>query len=221
MLKKTNNWIITIIILILLFIVGKQSDLFVLVGGETMTRIVPLQAQINQPFTVTYLTASTSGDWGATIVESITGGCTPITENTGWIHQTGDPTTYYATYTAPGTIGTCTFTGNYEFGNQGITPFTGDSITISTTTTTTTTLVEPTTTTIPPTTTTTTTTLEGTTTTTTIPCRTPADITPCDNTITYQEISAYADLWIVGTITRTELGCAIQAWANPGDLAQC
>lgn len=70
-------------------------------------------------FTLSY-TVSRTGNWGASVEEIISGGCT-ISGKTSlkfvMVSDLPNPLTY--TVTAP-SGSTCTFTGNYQFGSEAI-----------------------------------------------------------------------------------------------------
>ena len=106
-------------------------------GSETMTRTAPSQVSPNQRFTVTYTAIGTSGNWGATIQDSVSGGCqfpAGTTYRDIWISDEG--TTRTVTVTAPSS-GSCTFSGDYKFGSYSAKSLSGLTVTVSGTGTTT------------------------------------------------------------------------------------
>jgi len=129
MLKKTNNWIITIIILIAIAIFLKPQDLFVITGLETMTRTETSTVPPNSQITITYTAIDATGDWGATILETPAGNCDSL-PNIVWLHETNQPDTHQVTLNILGE-GTCTINGNYQFGSTTITAFPEAIITIT------------------------------------------------------------------------------------------
>ena len=101
-------------------------------GTETMTRTGPSTVSSGQSFTITYTAVGTSGAWGASIEESVSGGCTfpsgSATYNTVILYEDG--LTKTITMNAPSS-GSCTFTGDYKYGTYSIKPFTALTVTVS------------------------------------------------------------------------------------------
>src|SRR3990167_8290754 len=124
--------IIVIIVALLLIVFSlKMGGLFVITGNEIITRTAPSTVAPNAQFTVTYTASQISGDWGATVVETITGGCTINGKTTLQFVMLSDlpnPLTYTAQ--APSS-GTCTFTGDYQFGDTPIKQFENSVVSIS------------------------------------------------------------------------------------------
>ncbi|PIN90072.1 hypothetical protein COU57_04560, partial [Candidatus Pacearchaeota archaeon CG10_big_fil_rev_8_21_14_0_10_32_14] len=95
-------------------------------GSETMTRgssnitILP-----NSNFTLTYTAVGTSGTWGATIQDIISGGCLfPSGKNQyKSVMLSDDGTTKSVIVSAPNINGTCIIIGDYQFGNKSIKNF--------------------------------------------------------------------------------------------------
>ena len=111
-------WIIPILAIMLV-----STAMAVITGNEIITRTAPSTVAPNAQFTVTYTASQISGDWGATVVETITGGCTINGKTTLQFVMLSDlpnPLTYTAQ--APSS-GTCTFTGDYQFGSEAIIKF--------------------------------------------------------------------------------------------------
>lgn len=111
--------------------------LAVMDGSETMTRTVPSSVGAGQSFTLKYTAVGTTGGWGATIEESVSGGCKfpsgGTTYKTVMLYEDG--ATKSVTISAPAS-GSCTFHGDYKFGTFDIKPFPDATITISGTPTT-------------------------------------------------------------------------------------
>ena len=131
--RKTLLWIIGVIAVI--FIAGafyqKSAPLFAISGQETMTRTASkTTVNPNEQFTITYTAQGTSGSWGATIQDSVSGGCqfpAGTTYRDIWISDEGNTRT--VTVTTPSS-GSCTFSGDYKFGNFSIKTFSSLSISI-------------------------------------------------------------------------------------------
>ena len=119
--KKNKNWIWIVAIVVGVYMfskgglggIGQQA----MTGSETMTRTGPSSVNAGNPFSLTYTAVGTSGTWGASIEDSVTGGCTfpsgAATYKTVMLSEDG--TTKTITITAPAS-GSCTFTGDYQFG---------------------------------------------------------------------------------------------------------
>lgn len=119
-----------IYLLIGIFMIGIASA--EITCSESIDRTVPSTATGN--FQVTYQASGTSGQWGASIEDSLTGGCTfpsgSTTYKTVMLSEDGNSKTI--TINAPSSA-TCTFTGgDYLFGTCNIGTFSDDSITIGT-----------------------------------------------------------------------------------------
>ena len=214
MKSKKLLWIIGGIALIIVIMNGnnfKLNNTQVVTGSETMTRTSNSQVNAGSTFDVTYTAVGATGQWGATIIEDVTG-CTPAYKETLFIHDTGDANTKSVTYTAPSS-GSCTFTGNYQFGSQSIKTFTSKTVTICTSHSSyacdsgdvywfnSCSVKED---------------LKqdcaagcsgG-----ICSCNTDAD-TDCNGVISTLELQTYGQKWLNSQITRTQIGQAIQAWA--------
>ena len=134
-MAKNNNaifLIIGILLVVTIFLVGPKLGLFQ-IAGNTMTRNVPSAVNIGEKFLVVY-TASATGQWGASIEDSISGGCKfPDGSNqlkTVMLSSDGDSKAIEIT--APSSSGSCTFSGDYKFGTEAITNFPDKTITVST-----------------------------------------------------------------------------------------
>ena len=94
-------------------ILGNQA----ITGSETMIRNLPLQVDPGQSFILTYTAVGTSGAWGASIVDNVTGGCTypgSVTQyRTVMVSTEGQSKS--VTVVAPSS-GTCIFKGDYKYG---------------------------------------------------------------------------------------------------------
>ena len=96
----------------------------------SMTRTVPSSVQPSATFTVTYTVSDVSGNYFVSVVDTVTGGCTPIGEHSFFIADD------YAfkqsesfTYTAPSS-GNCVFHGDYKFGSDAIVVFSDKAVNI-------------------------------------------------------------------------------------------
>ncbi len=102
-------------------------------GEETIIRTIPDTANLGSTFSITYTVQQASGLWGATIVDSVSGGCKFLSGKTRMnevmISDAGNTRTIIIS--APGSAGSCTFTGDYQFGNFPIKNFAAQTITIS------------------------------------------------------------------------------------------
>ncbi len=130
-MNKQNNTIFWIIGGILIaFLVGSQLGLFA-IGGASMTRSVSSTASPGQKLSVTY-TASASGTWGASIVDSVSGGCKfpDGSSQLKTVMLSADGNSKTIKVTAPSS-GSCTFSGDYKFGTEAIKNFLGKTVTIT------------------------------------------------------------------------------------------
>jgi len=133
MAKRNMGLIIGLVAVVVIFLVYKGgSGTQSIYGTETMTRTAPSTVQPGQTFTLTYTAIGVSGMWGATIVESATGGCT--FPSGGSTYQSAmlsdDGLTKTVSITAPQS-GSCTFGGDYKFGEFAVKAFPGKTVTIS------------------------------------------------------------------------------------------
>ncbi len=132
-----NNLIFVIIgILIVLALGGliqKQYGIFAVGETSTMTRSVPTSVSPSSTFQISYSVSGVTGKWGASITDSVNGGCTidgKTSLNFVMLSDLPNPLVY--TVTAPSS-GSCTFhNGDYKFGTESIVPFPDQTITIST-----------------------------------------------------------------------------------------
>ena len=119
-----NNWKWVLagiaILLIIGFIGGKLNFPFSITGSETMTRTAGT-ANPSSTFTLTYTALGTSGTWGASIQDAVTGGCKFPDGTTSYktVMLSTDGSTKAIQITTPAS-GSCTFTGDYQFGTESI-----------------------------------------------------------------------------------------------------
>ncbi|RLC61889.1 MAG: hypothetical protein DRI48_10215 [Chloroflexi bacterium] len=116
-----------ILIFSLLVLILAQVSIAVMDGSETMVRSMPSSVGAGQQFTVTYKAIGTSGDYGVSVVDTVTGGCTP--SNLKFV-LTSPATTYQVTMTAPSS-GSCTFSGDYKYGTFDVKLLTDSTISVS------------------------------------------------------------------------------------------
>ena len=133
MARKNDNiilWIIGIAVVVAL-LVGPQLGLFSITGGS-MSRNIPSTVQPGQQFNVVY-TASASGKWGASIVDSVSGGCKfpDGSSQLKTVMLSVDGSSKTIKVTAPSS-GSCTFSGNYKFGTEATKNFASSTITVTT-----------------------------------------------------------------------------------------
>lgn len=120
-MAKKNNWIIVVGILILLFILtGEKKE--VITCDETMERTGPLEVEAGDTFQIIYSVDNVQGLWGASIEDSVSGGCefpSDITEYRTVMLSDGG-TLRQITMTTPSSAGSCSFSGDYMFGTCSI-----------------------------------------------------------------------------------------------------
>jgi len=192
---------------------NKPSDTQAVTGSETMTRTIPSNINTGAIFQATYTSIGTTGNWGATIIEDVTGGCTPAHKETLFIYSTGDINSKSVDYISPSS-GSCVFNGNYQFGDKSIKNFAQGTVSICTnhssykcdngdvfwfnSCNSKEDLKQDC--------------LVGCTG-TTCDCATPADA-DCNGAISLTEIHSYGQKWLLGQVTRQAIGTAIQIWAQ-------
>jgi hypothetical protein len=100
------------------------------VNAGIMTRTGPTSATPGQSFTITY-TATATGTWGASIEDSVSGGCLFPSGSSTYksVMLSTDGSTKSITITAPSS-GTCVFSGNSQFGTDSILNFNPLTVTI-------------------------------------------------------------------------------------------
>lgn len=103
------------------------------VSAAMMVRSIPSTASPSSSFQVTYTASDISGNWGASIVDNVLGGCTfPDGSNqlrTVMLSTEGNTKTI--TVNSPPS-GSCTFSGDYKFGEDSIVDFTDGTIIFTT-----------------------------------------------------------------------------------------
>ena len=104
-----------------------------LVSSASMTRTVPSTATPGGTFQATYIASDVSGTWGASIVDTVSGGCTfPDGSNQlKTVMLSSDGNTKIINVHAPSS-GSCYFSGDYKFGIEPIVDFTDSAITFTT-----------------------------------------------------------------------------------------
>lgn len=203
-MKSQNILIIVgIVAIALIFVLPKISTNFAITGSETMSRNAPSSVTPGQTFTLTYSAIGTSGSYGASVVDSVSGGCTP--SNLQFV-LTSPATTYQVTMTAPAS-GTCTIHGDYKYGEFSAKPFTDTVIKVCTAS-----CNRPTDKCI-----------EASTISNgceamctgawTVTKKTPRDAN-CDNVLDRNELGTSITKWTNSQLTRDELGVDIQAWSS-------
>lgn len=134
MAKNNTIWIVLIGILVVLALgmfIQKDYQLFSTMSGATMTRSMPSSVQPSSSFNVVYTVSGGGDKWGASIVDSVSGGCKfPAGTTLKSVMLSDEGTTKTIKVTAA-TGGTCTFSGDYKFGTETIKDFPDKTITIS------------------------------------------------------------------------------------------
>lgn len=211
--------------LILMVSVNAEITGYIIGGTETMTRTAgnldqsvgsvtglirhdayPNTTKTNSVFLINYTAQGTSGTWGATIVDNVSvGGCRfpgGATYRDVMLSYAGNIRTL--AITAPSSAGSCTFTGDYQFGTYPIRNFSILNVTICNPSC------------VRPSGSCQATSNDG--------CggicnwqitqqNTPADIN-CDGIVDRNELGDYIDRWVNGQVTRQSLGEVIMAWAT-------
>jgi hypothetical protein len=123
---------IALIIAALFYFKPFGTNIFAVTGSETMTRTVPASVERGSSFSLTYTVAGASGSWGASIIDNLAGGCTFPSGGTQYksVMLSEDGLTKTITIQAPASVGTCTFTGDYKFGNFSIITFPSKTVSI-------------------------------------------------------------------------------------------
>jgi hypothetical protein len=131
--KKQTKTILNIaIVAILIIIVGGSLGLFAVTGNEVLVRNAPSTVSPGQTFTVTYTASGASGQWGASIEDSLVGGCTFPSGSSNYktVMLSDDGNTKSIQITAPQS-GSCTFSGDYKFGEASVKTMANSIVTIS------------------------------------------------------------------------------------------
>jgi hypothetical protein len=216
---KQQGVYITIIIIAVLVVLGmllqKNFGLFAIAGGTEITRSSPTTVNPSTTFTLTY-TSTRTGTWGASITDSVTGGCKFPDGTSSYkdVMLSSSGNTRTITITAPSS-GSCAFSGDYKFGSESV--FTMPSTTVNICVASTCSSLGKqcgswsnncgSTLSCGSCSSGQTCTSQGICRT----CRTSAD-TNCDGIVSRDELSVSINQWIAGSITRDQLGEAIQAW---------
>ena len=134
---KTLLWIFLIGIVLVLALgamIQKNYSPFSIFGTETMTRTGPTSVNPGATFNIVYTAIGTSGNFGATIEDLVSGGCQlPAGTQLKTVMLSDEGTIKTIQVTAPAS-GSCTFTGDYQYGNTSIKTFNDLIVTISNTT---------------------------------------------------------------------------------------
>ena len=113
-MKKTLT-IFTVIILSV--IMASSLSLAAITCSETLTRSIPSSITSGQTFQVTYTAGATSGNWGVIIRDTVSGGCLfPAGTSYNGVLLSDEGATRTISVTAPAS-GTCTFSGQADFGD--------------------------------------------------------------------------------------------------------
>ena len=134
-MPKSNAWIFIVAILSILIVgmfIQKSWSPFAITGSETMTRTAPSQVNPGQTFTATYTASGVIGSWGASIIDTASGGCSfPAGTQLKTVMLSDEGATKQVQVTAPQS-GSCTFTGDYKFGECSIKNFQTTTVSIGT-----------------------------------------------------------------------------------------
>ena len=204
---KTQTILIVVAVLLVIgFLFGKAGIPFVITGNEVMTRTAPTTVNPSSTFQVTYTVSGATGTWGASIVDAVSGGCKFPDGSTELktVMLSTDGNTKQVTVTAPSS-GSCTFVGDYKFGDFPIKTFTNSVVNIC----------QPICTRPADLCLATSSNGCGGTCPWTVTKNTNAD-TNCDNKVDRTELGVSINGWIAGTVTRDDLGLAISAWVQTG-----
>ena len=192
---------IFISLILAIFLIGIVSA--TITGSETMTRTLPSTVNPSSTFTVTYTAIGTSGSWGASIVDSVSGGCKFPSGGTLYqdVMLSDAGTTRTVQVIAPSS-GSCTFTGDYKYGDKPTKLFTSQTVSVCVAN-----CVRPS---------------DlclssssngcGGTCSWAVQKNSNADLN-CDNQVSRDELGSLITKWVNGQETRDNLGSAIQAWA--------
>ena len=202
MAKKQTNIILGVVLVAIVILIG-SNYLFAITGSETMSRTGPTSVNPGQTFQITYTSIGASGTWGASIEDAVSGGCKfpsgASTYKTVMLSEDGNIKTI--SITAPQS-GSCTFSGNYQFGTFPVKNLNSYTVSVCTPTCT------------RPSNLCLATSSDGCggTCTWTVTKLNSLD-TNCDNQISRSELGVGITGWVAGTVSRIELGQAIQSWA--------
>ena len=128
-MAKQNNttfWIIGGILVVLLL--GFQLGLFVITGQETVIREFPNEVDAGTNQGIKYVVKGASGKWGVSIIDALScPGYSGISKKTVIISDAGSSLIVF--YQLPDKGGlTCTFSGNYQFGDKMVKTFPSQTI---------------------------------------------------------------------------------------------
>lgn len=138
-MEKNKNILIGVaVVVVAALLFGSQLGLFSSINGKEITRSVPSVVSPGQTFTLSYISSGISGNWGASIQDSVSGGCTFPSGSTTYktVMLSDDGSTKSIQIIAPQN-GTCLFTGgDFKFGIDAIGQMADKVVTISGTNTT-------------------------------------------------------------------------------------
>jgi len=128
--KNKNIWILVTVLLVGALILGNQLGYFS-TSGASMSRSAPSTVSPGQSFTVTYTASSQDSQWGASIVDRVSGGCKfPDGSNEiKTVMLSVDGNSKPITIKAPSS-GSCTFSGDYKFGEDNTVNFQSKTVTV-------------------------------------------------------------------------------------------
>jgi hypothetical protein len=111
-------------ILIIGALIGNSLGLFSITGNERMSRYITSNtADPGETITISYTVTGTSGQWGATVIDTMT--CPGIgNQEKKFVVISDEGIAKTMTFTLPNAEGvTCTLTGNYQFGDKSLLNF--------------------------------------------------------------------------------------------------
>lgn len=204
--KMTIVIILAIGLVIFLFgmSVQKSHPLFTISGSETLTRSAPTNVNPGSTFTLVYTVNGGSGTWGNSIQDSVSGGCTfPSGQATyKGVMLSDDGNTKSITITAPSS-GSCTFSGDVQFGSYAAKAIPNTVVTICSPVCT------------RPSNLCLTSSSNGCGGTCSwVATQLNTDDTDCDNKINRAELGIAINSWVAGSITRNQLGADILSWSQ-------
>lgn len=129
-------WIIVLIIAGVYLMNNKILFQGAITGSETMRRIVPSNVLPNSTFNIYYTAENYNDKWGATITDSVSGGCVILDSNNNSVKELILSVNYNVSYSviAPAS-GSCIFSGDYKFGSRDILQFAQSTVTVRNSTT--------------------------------------------------------------------------------------
>jgi len=114
--KKYNLFILGIVAVFAYFAFSQPQFQGAIFGTETMTRTIPEEVQPGATFQIEYGVFGVSDNWGASVIDTATGGCKFFSGTGEFKTVLLSTKTRSITVTAPES-GSCTFSGNYKFGS--------------------------------------------------------------------------------------------------------